>query len=158
MVQFVVGGLTLVGIIGTTAPAGIPIIIGGVITTAGGIGGVTTASIDLTKQNEQLVGATRKLSESQALAVNLTLAKSQTSNFIESISNEKAAFENVNKEWKKFNDRVDELSESVKSNAYLDPALLQQKLDRIKTESSNLSTQAKDFTDFILGSKVVEKI
>ncbi|WP_154214210.1 HBL/NHE enterotoxin family protein [Bacillus cereus] len=158
VVQIVVGSLTLAGTIGTSAQAGIPIIIGGVITTAGGIGGVTTASIDLNKQNQQLVTATRKLSDAQALAINLTLAKDQTSNFIESISNEKAAFENVNTEWKKFNDSVNELSENVKNKEYLDPELLKQKLDKIKAVSSTLSTQAKEFIDFVQSSKVVEKI
>ncbi|OUB14245.1 hemolytic enterotoxin [Bacillus thuringiensis serovar yunnanensis] len=158
MVQIVVGSLTLAGTIGTTAQAGIPIIIGGVITTAGGIGGVTTASIDFDKQNKQLVTATRKLSDAQALAVNLTMAKVQSSNFIESISNEKTAFENVNTEWNKFNDSVNELSENVKNKEYLDPALLKQKLDEIKEKSSTLSTQAKEFTNFVTNSKVVEKI
>ncbi|MGH0945428.1 HBL/NHE enterotoxin family protein [Bacillus mycoides] len=158
MVQIVVGSLTLAGTIGTTAQAGIPIIIGGVITTAGGIGGVTTGSIDFDKQNKQLVAATRKLSDAQALAVNLTLAKNQTSNFIESVSNEKTAFENVNKEWKKFNDRVNDLSESVKNPGELDSVQLQQKLNDIRNDSASLSKKTKEFTDFVLNSKVVEKI
>ncbi|MEE2016223.1 hemolytic enterotoxin, partial [Bacillus thuringiensis] len=106
------------------------------------------------KQNKLLVDVTQNLSDAKALAINLALAKERTSNFVESVSNEQAAFEKINTEWKMFNDSINDLSENVKNKEYLDPMLLQQKLDEIKVASSTLGTQATEFNRFILESKV----
>lgn len=154
-IQVLIGGVILGE--NPSLQNGVPIV-SGIISTANGIGRVTSASIDLDKQNKLLAKITRNLSDAQALAINLSLAKGQASNFEELIYIAKTAFENVNIEWKIFNDRVNELLESVKDKAYLESVLLKQKLDEIKTISSILSTQAKELTDFVLGSKIVERI
>ncbi|HDR6822744.1 HBL/NHE enterotoxin family protein [Bacillus thuringiensis] len=150
-VQIIIGGI-VVG--GDPKLAGALPIVSGIITIGGGITGVAIASKDFDKQNKLLVDVTQNLSDAKALAINLALAKERTSNFVESVSNEQAAFEKINTEWKMFNDSINDLSENVKNKEYLDPMLLQQKLDEIKVASSTLGTQATEFNRFILESKV----